>query len=445
MSLNSKVVWSEGMFLNPQHFQQQERYLERLIEGKCAAYGAYGWGLQELEVDQQLLGLGKVSIVRARGVFPDGTPFSIPEVDEPPAVFDVPENLHNAVLHLCVPVRRPGALEVMSDMDAPGMARFQSVEQATRDVTNESGESVTITVGKLRLRLLLDSDDLGGYASIGIMRIAECRQDRNISLDEGYIPTCLDCGTSPRLSGYLSELKGLLHHRGEAIAARLGDTNRGGTAEIADYMLLQLINRLEPVANHMSNIRGLHPIDLYAESLQMVGELSTFVAKNRRTPQFPAYLHDNLQATFTPVIAELRKCLSMVYEQTAVSMKLVEKKYGIRVAEIVDRSLIDSGMFVLAARADVAEERLRVHLPAQLKIGPVERIRQLVNAAMPGVGIRPLPVAPRQIPYRAGFTYFQLDPRSPFWTELKHSGGFALHVGGDFPGLEMEFWAIRQK
>ncbi|WP_447531943.1 hypothetical protein, partial [Pseudomonas aeruginosa] len=29
MSLDSKVVWSEGMFLNPQHFQQQDRYIER--------------------------------------------------------------------------------------------------------------------------------------------------------------------------------------------------------------------------------------------------------------------------------------------------------------------------------------------------------------------------------------------------------------------------------
>ncbi|MFT5083359.1 MAG: type VI secretion system protein ImpJ, partial [Lentisphaeria bacterium] len=72
MSLDSKVVWSEGMFLNPQHFQQQERYMERYINGKCSAYGAYGWGLQEFEIDQQLLKLGKLSVIRASGVFPDG-------------------------------------------------------------------------------------------------------------------------------------------------------------------------------------------------------------------------------------------------------------------------------------------------------------------------------------------------------------------------------------
>jgi type VI secretion system protein ImpJ len=242
----------------------------------------------------------------------------------------------------------------------------------------------------------------------------------------------------------LSELVGLLHHRGEAIAGRLADANRGGTAEIADYMMLQLINRLEPMAVHMANMNGLHPVDLFAESVQMVGELSTFVSKNKRTPMFPGYLHEDLQATFTPVVSELRNCLSMVYEQTAISLALVEKKYGIRVAEISDRSLVGSAMFVLAARADVPDDALRSYLPAQIKIGPVERIRQLVNAAMPGIGIKPLPVAPRQIPYHSGFTYFQLEQQSNFWNELKHSGGFALHVGGDFPGLELEFWAIRQ-
>jgi len=58
--------------------------------------------------------------------------------------------------------------------------------------------------------------------------------------------------------------------------------------------------------------------------------------------------------------------------------------------------------------------------------------------------MKPIPVAPRQIPFHAGYSYFQLEPHSEYWNELKHSGGFAIHVGGDFPGLVLEFWAIRQ-
>lgn len=444
MSLESKVVWSEGMFLNPQHFQQQERYIEGLVNGKFSAQGAYSWGVQEFEVDQKLLSLGKASLVSGQGVLPDGTPFSFPVIDEPPPVVDIPENTQNMILYLCLPVRRQGAKDVTIDDNTQSLARYVQKEQEIRDVTSDSADSINIDVGRLNLRLLLASDDLSGYVCIGLLRISEIRDDKSIIIDDSYIPTCLDCKKSPRIASYLTEIIGLLHSRAEAIAGRLADVSQGGTAEVADYMLLQLLNRLDPRMRHMAHINGLHPVDLFAQIVQMVGELSTFTATSKRADLFPGYLHDDLESTFVPVVNSLRNSFSTVHEQTAISLELVDKKYGIRVAEIVDRSLIGSATFVLAAKADLPEESIRNHLPAQVKIGPVERIRQLVNAAMPGIGLKALPVAPRQIPFHSGYAYFELEPQSEFWNELKHSGGFAIHVGGDFPGLVLEFWAIRQ-
>ena len=445
MSLENKVIWSEGMFLNPQHFQQQERYLERYVDGKCLAYGAYAWGVHSVEIDHQLLSLGKIALVTARGLFPDGTPFDFPETEDPPAVLQVPKNIHNTIVYLAVPVKRAGALDVLPEENTQALARHYWREQTVRDVSADEGDQRVVHVGKLRLRLLLESDDLSGYACIGLLRIAESREDDTVLLDEEYIPSCIDCNASARLSGFLTELTGLLHHRGEAIAGRLADTRSGGTAEVADYMMLQLINRLEPFVNHLTQVKSLHPQEMYAACLQMIGELSTFVASNKRPPEFTPYRHDDLQTSFVSVMEVLRQYLSMVYEQTAIALELVEKRYGIRVAMISDRSLIGSASFVLAAKADVPEDTLRKHLPAQMKIGPVESIRQLVNAAMPGIVIKPLPVAPRQIPYHSGYSYFELERQSSYWQDLQTSGGFALHVGGNFPGLKLEFWAIRQQ
>jgi type VI secretion system protein ImpJ len=444
MSLDSKVVWSEGMFLNPHHFQQQERYLERYIQSKCSAMGAYAWGIHQLDLDKELLKLGKISLIRASGIFPDGTPFSFPDQNDRPEVLEVPENTSNQIVYLGIPVKRPGALEILSSTDTQGLARYYSSNQAIRDVSFDGGESLDISVGKPRLRLLLSSDDLSGYATIGIFKIVESREDKNVLLDDDFIPSCLDCSVTSKLSSFLSELVGLLHHRGESIAGRLADVQRGGTAEVADYMMLQMINRLEPLAEHLSKLQTLHPLELYTELVQMVGEFSTFVTDTKRPPSFSAYLHSNLQQTFTPIMSSLRQCLSMVYEQTAVSMPLVEKKYGIRVAQITDRSLLTSGVFVLAVKAQIPENHLRNQFPATVKIGPVERIRQLVNAAMPGIPLKPLPVAPRQIPYHAGYCYFELERNNDFWKELSHSGGFALHIGADYPELELELWSIRQ-
>jgi type VI secretion system protein ImpJ len=89
-------------------------------------------------------------------------------------------------------------------------------------------------------------------------------------------------------------------------------------------------------------------------------------------------------------------------------------------------------------------EALRARFPTQVKIGPAERIRDLVNLQLPGVPVRPLPVAPRQIPSHAGFTYFELETRgNEMWRQLENHGGLAMHIAGDFPGIELEFWAIR--
>lgn len=444
MSLDSKVVWSEGMFLNPQHFQQQDRYVEQYIGGRCMALEAFGWGVKTFELDNQLLNLGKISLQYARGVFADGTPFNFPESDDPPPVLEVPENAKDVIVYLGVPVRRPGAVDVLPQDSKQGLARYYSVEQSVRDVTIESGDSQKLEVGKLRLRLLLGTDDLSGFVCVGLIRISEIRKEKDISLSDGYIPSVIDCRASNNISMFLTELHGLLRHRAEAISGRLADSRRGGTAEIADYLLLQVINRFEPLIQHFAMIEGLHPLELYRALVQMAGELATFVSSNKRPDELPEYQHSDLEHTFMPLMQLLRKYLSTVYEQTAIALNLEEKKYGIRVAEITDRSLLSTATFILAVTADISDDMVRSRFPAQIKIGPVERIRQLVNAALPGIEIKALPVAPRQIPYRSGYTYFELDQHSPFWKEMSRSGGFAMHVGGDFPGLELEFWSIRR-
>lgn len=86
MSWYSKVVWSEGMFLRPQHFQQQDRYLEAFIRQSCGSLHPYAWGITELKLDREALALGKIAITMARGLLPDGTPFDIPDRDPPPPI-----------------------------------------------------------------------------------------------------------------------------------------------------------------------------------------------------------------------------------------------------------------------------------------------------------------------------------------------------------------------
>ena len=443
MSISSKVVWSEGLFLRPQHFQQQDRYFERYIEGRCEAMGGYLWGLLNIELDTELLKLGKVGISKARGVFPDGSPFSFPDADALPTVLDVPENTTNEMVYLCLPVRRPGSMEITEQENQLSLARHLVNKLDVRNNTGENGEVAEVGVGQLNVILKLGSEDLNGYTKIGIARIQEYVDDKAVSLDDAYIPPMLDCLKSPVIASLLTEIHGLINHRAEALSGRLADSGRAGSAEIADYLLLQALNRMEPLVAHISTINQLHPLACYTELVQMAGELATFTTRNKRPPEFPRYQHEELQPVFNSVLISLRQCLSTVLEQTAVALDLAERKYGIHVAPITDHSFIGKGTVVLAVKADVPSNQLRSNFPGQVKVGPVERIREFISANVPGIGMQPLPVAPRQIPYHAGFTYFELDRSSDIWSVMQTSGGFAIHVGATFPGLTMELWTIR--
>jgi len=443
MSWISRIVWTEGMFLRPQHFQQQERFLEHLIQGRCADLTPFGWGYTHLKLDRQALALGRLVIESCRGVLPDGTPFDIPNDDAPPAPLEFPADQKGSEVYLALPLSRSGMNQVRyAEQEAAGLERYVVDEVEARDTVAGFVNNATLQVARPAFRLLIGGDELEEFAHLGVARVVERRSDDMLLLDEEFVPPCLDCQVSARLSGYLHEIEGLLHHRADALASRLVEGGKG-VAEMADFLMLQVVNRFQPLFTHLGLVGPTHPMVFYANGLQLAGELATFTSSGKRPPAFEAYRHQALQETFTPLMRELRRSLSMVLEQKAVLIPLEERKYGIRVASVSDRSLLGSANFVLAVSANMAAETLQQRFPGVVKIGPVEKIRDLVNLQLPGVGLRRLSVAPRQIPYNAGFSYFELDKNSEYWKQLESSGGCALHIGGEFPGLELELWAIK--
>lgn len=443
MAWKNKVIWSEGMLLQPQHLQQHDRYWQSQLEARVAALTAYGYGFSEIRLDEQQLALGKVALLSCKAVLPDGTPFNLPAEDDLPLPLDVPANAHNLLVVLALPLRRHGITEVSDSTAADNFARHRGEDYEVRD-SNGLDNNALLQVGKLRLRIAPESDVMHAHATLGIARIVERRADNRVVLDTGYCPPCLHFQAAPPLAQFASELVGLLHQRGDVLAARLVQPVAAGAAEIADFLLLQLINRAEPQFSHLARCTGAHPEALYRAMLALAGELATFTSDGKRCADYPLYRHDRLAESFAPLIADLRKSLTLVMDAHAVPIPLEERQFDIRVAAMPDRELLRSATFVLVVNAQMPPEVLRNAFASQVKIGPVEKIRDFVNLQLPGIALRPLPVAPRQLPYFAGHSYFELDRSSEYWRQLSGSAGFALHVAGEFPGLQIFFWAIRR-
>src|SRR5688500_15604163 len=108
MSSYNNVIWTEGLFLQPQHFQQQDRYFERYVATLGQALAPHSWRSTELAIEHDLLSIGKLALRRAAGVFPDGTPVRMPEDDPLPAPIDIGAQVRDQIVYLAVPLRRAG-------------------------------------------------------------------------------------------------------------------------------------------------------------------------------------------------------------------------------------------------------------------------------------------------------------------------------------------------
>jgi len=442
MSWRNKIIWSEGIFLHPHHFQQHDRYFENLIDVRSRSLQALGWGITALEIDTELLALGKFSIRACRGIMPDGTTFDIPTDTPPPPPLSIPEELHQQAVFLSLPLSRQGMAETNISDNNELLTRYRPFELEVNDNVTGRDKMVPLQVGQLQMRLVLADEARDHLSCLGLARILESRPDKGVILDDAYIPPCLDCAANPKLKGFITELLGLLKHRSEALVDRVSGTG-AGVAEIADFMMLQLVNRATPLLEHLDNLPGLHPEIFYRTAVQLAGELATFTADGKRPLSFPAYQQDDHENSFAAVMDELQRSLTLVLEQNAIAIPLEECNYGIFLATISDTDLFKQAQFVLAVKANLRQEALQTQFPSQVKIGPSDYIRQMVNSGLPGIGLRLLPVAPRHIPYHAGYTYFELDRSSEYWQGLEKAGAIAVHVSGTFPGLEMELWAIK--
>jgi type VI secretion system protein ImpJ len=208
-----------------------------------------------------------------------------------------------------------------------------------------------------------------------------------------------------------------------------------------NLLMLQAINRYETMLTHVART-AVHPEQLFRLWIEAAGELATFTSNSRRPRPLPAYQHERLRESFVPVFQALEEALNTIFAETAVPIPLEQRKFGFWLGRVNDRTLLESAIFVLAVKAELTADEVQRRVGTQLKIGPPERIEDIVTRALRGVPAPPTQGAPRQVPIHSGFVYFELDRSNDLWREIRVAGAVALFPG-EFPGLNLEMWAIR--
>ena len=436
---NKKVVWSEGMFLSPQHFQQQTRYVEHLTREFTEQIAPQGSGLTLLELDRSMLNIGKVSVRRAKGIFPDGTPFEINRG----LVLDIPKNTNHKKVYLALSVSRPGAVDVGADQ----RLRHSSVEHPVFDTSREHSESVLVEIAELNIVLKLEDEELQDYTLISVCEVSEHKSEGAVLLNQAFVPHCLQFGVSNYLKDCVADVLAQVQYRAMTISTRLQIENgsKSYQAMMRDYLWLQALGAWMPKLQQWNQDSSLLTKHLYLECLSMTGQMQGLEGKMPKDAL--VWDQNNLYSIFSMVFSELLVLLREVQIDNLTTLSWDKQLFVSRRllrTLVKDRSLYNEGRFILVATSPLGASRLSEEFPKAIKLAGNSDIAGLVRNALSGVALRNLPYAPSELKSKHDAAYFEIDTKSELWQALvKKDEPIALHIDERIEDVHVEFHVIR--
>jgi len=440
------VVWSEGMYLGPHHFQAQSRYFEDSIQFATNTLWYASYGLVGIELDGEALHNGTVSLVHARGILPDGLPFNMPESDALPdarAVADLfPPTRDYLTVLLAIPPRKPNGYNCALEDDSPE-ARFVAENRVLHD-ENSGGDERAVRLGRKSLRLLMDTEEAGDLLTVPVARVVRDRTGHYI-YDRNFVPPVLQVSSSVRLMSMMKRLIELLNEKSNTVSAgRRGSARAGAefsTRDIASFWILHAVNSAIPLLQHLLVAKRGHPEELFAHLSRLGGALCTF-ALDSHPKELPAYDHDNLTECFEELERHIRLHLETILPTNCISIPLRKVENYYYEGAISDQRCLGRSRWVFAVHADMGEAELMVQTPKLIKVCSPPFVRELVKRALPGLTLTHLPTPPPAIGARPETEYFGVSRSGPCWDHMVKAQQIGIYVPGEFRNPEIEILVV---
>ncbi|HWQ53729.1 MAG TPA: type VI secretion system baseplate subunit TssK [Bryobacteraceae bacterium] len=444
MKLLSKVVWSEGMHLGPHHFQAQGRYVEDSIQFATSSLWYRPYGLVGADLDSEALANGTISVLHARGVFPDGLPFNMPECDALPDARNItdlfPPTRDALTVMLAIPPRRPGGVNCVLDNIGDKAARYVAEARVFHD-ENTGVDERSVRLGRKNTRLMLDTEATDDVVTLPLARIMRDGSGHFI-FDPDFIPPCIQITASERLMLMLRRLIDILEEKGASLGRRPGGSlGEFSSREVASFWLLHAVNSgLAPLRHIWMSKRG-HPEELFVEMSRLGGALCTF-ALDSHPRAMPVYDHDRLTECFDALDRHIRAHLETIVPTNCISIPLKSVRPYFWEGEITDQRVLGRSRWVFAIHSNVGEADLIARTPQLVKVCSSLFVPELVRRALPGMAMTHLPVPPAAVSTRVETQYFGVTKAGPCWDHLVQTRKVGVYVPGDLPEPEIELLVV---
>jgi type VI secretion system protein ImpJ len=444
------IFWGQGMFLQPQHFQQQDVYHEARLRRYLQLLHPFCWGIHTLAINETALQTFVFEVEQCEWVTWEGTILRFQAESIPsnarimPRSFESdlstdggPFGIYLGLKRLQWEERNVDSGQTSGVETATGAhRRFRLQESLTPDLlAADDNQSCSLHYLMHDVRILFDGDAALQNQEYELLKIAELLRapdGRGAILSKRYIPPALNLQASSVLEGMIKEIRDLLTAKGRELAEYRrplgGSKGELGGREALSLLMLQLVNRYIPLFHHHLEVRETHPCEFYVLLRQFIGEFSTFSnTVSVLGGPLPPYRHDRLWECFDAAVRVAKQLLSGVETGPEYVVPLVYDNREYFSADLEPRVFQRGNRCYLSVKVDLPPQDLERLLTVEGKIASREDMSMLRERFLPGIKLQYLRNPPDDLPQRPQFSYFALNQNGTLWEHIAQRQNIAVY------------------
>jgi type VI secretion system protein ImpJ len=450
------LFWHQGLFLQPQHFQQSDLYQKSTLKPLLAYAHPHLWGVANLQVQEAGLGNKTFEVVAGEFIFQDGTYVMFPgNAILSPRSFDEAWVEADKPLTVYLGLRKVSAVEnnvtVVDSLDNPGEPETRFVTSASPQETPDlhaGGPTAQVKYLHYVLRIFWETekDSLDNFHLIPLAKLE--RSGGEIRLSPQYVPPCPTVAASEWMTTVIKDIRDQVISR----CRQLEEYKRPqemvsmemDTSFMVILMALRSMNRYVQPLYQLTETKHVHPWAVYGLLRQIVGELSTFSEHYGATGEttdgsraLPAYDHLDLWNCFSSVHRLIAELLDGITVRPGRMIRL-DFDGSAFTAELPEQIFKPRNRYWLSLRTEADTETVVQAVAHLAKLGAGKSLSSLIARALTGLPLEHSATPPPGLPRRTGASYFRIDTTSTLWAEVEETGNIAFSWDGAPDDLVVE-------
>jgi type VI secretion system protein ImpJ len=437
-----KVVWFEGMKLDPHHFQQADRYNQYLNNSKYGYSSPNYWGIKELQVDSAALAGGAFGVVKCNGIMPDGSLFEMPANDPLPRIRgfnDIfPATAEKLDVYLTIPLESSVGNNCSLSDSAPINDSRYTLQNIDLADFNTGANIRTVGVVKPNYQFKFGDESLDDYCSIKIGEIIRNSEGKYF-LDSNYIFPAISVSASEGLTGYTRDILSALISKSKELRNQASiQKPELSITQVEILLMLLTVNTYIPLLNYYYTTDHIHPENLYVLFLNLAGQLSTYSNLGLKASEFPIYNHKHLSEIFKVISEEINSMLNVqkTVSRRDVIISLRKQADTLFVGQLSPSQI--NAQFYIAVQGDLPEKKIISEFSKNIKISSYEEIFAVHQAGIQGVTTEYIARPPAGILVNEKAHYFKINKEGRFWDKIVIKNNIAFFIAAEFKNLQME-------